>query len=157
MKKLWKTIALWVIISLCTGLLAGILSREGTEIYSGTIEKPPLSPPRWLFPVVWSILYILMGIGTGLVAWEMPSIQRSRGLNLMVTQLTVNFFWPLLFFNAQAFGFAFLWLLLLLGLVIAMTWQFKKVAPLSAKLQIPYILWLCFAAYLNFGVWLMNR
>ena len=84
------------------------------------------------------------------------SPERSRGLNLFTVQLIVNFFWSLIFFNAQAYGFAFFWLLLLLGLVIWMTLTLQKVDPIAAWLQVPYILWLIFAAYLNFGVWMMN-
>ena len=119
--------------------------------------KPPLSPPGWLFPVVWSILYALMGVGAARVCLAPPSRTRSLGLNLFVVQLIVNFFWSPIFFNAQAFGFAFLWLLLLWGLVLWMTCTFRKTDPLAAKLQIPYLLWLTFAAYLNFGVWYLNR
>ena len=85
------------------------------------------------------------------------SAERSKGLNLFVTQLVVNFFWSLIFFNAQAFGFAFLWLLLLWVLVLWMILTFRKVDPLAAKLQIPYLLWLTFAAYLSLGVWILNQ
>ena len=84
------------------------------------------------------------------------SAQRDQALNLMVAQLVVNFFWPLLFFNAAAYGLAFFWLLLLLVLVLWMTREFAKLSLLAAKLQIPYILWLLFAAYLNGAVWYLN-
>lgn len=157
MKKQWKTILFWVLAAEAVGLLAGLLSREGTEVYELMTQKPALSPPSWVFPVVWGILYALMGIGAGLVSLAPQSPQRSLGLNLMVAQLIVNFFWPLLFFNAQAYGLALLWLILLLGLVIWMTLAFRKVSPLAALLQIPYILWLLFATYLNAAVWLINR
>ena len=144
-------------ISEAVGLLAGLLIRDGTSIYEMTAQKPPISPPAWLFPVVWAILYALMGIGAGLVASQPPSAARNRALNLMVAQLVVNFFWPLLFFNAQAFGFALLWLILLWILVLWMILEFRKVLPLAAWLQIPYLLWLTFAVYLNAGVWYLNR
>lgn len=157
MRSKWKSIAVWVLFSEAVGALAGWLTREGTEIYNQTITKPPLSPPEWVFPVVWISLFALMGIGAGLVASEPASKERSRGLNLMVAQLVVNFFWPLLFFNAQAFGFSLLWLLLLWGLVLWMILTFRKTVPLAAWLQIPYILWLTFAVYLNAGVWYLNR
>ena len=78
-------------------------------------------------------------------------------MNLFITQLVVNFFWSLIFFNAQAYGFAFLWLLLLWVLVLAMILIFRNIDPLAAYLQIPYLLWLTFAAYLNLGVWFLNR
>ena len=156
-KNGWKNIVFWVIVSEAIGLLAGLLTRNGTEIYGQMAMKPPLSPPGWLFPVVWTILYALMGVGAGLVSGQQPSADRNRSLNLMVAQLVVNFFWPLLFFNAQAYGFALLWLVLLLVLVVWMALEFRKVSPLAALLQIPYILWLLFATYLNAAVWYLNR
>ena len=156
MKKAWKPILIWVLICLATGAIAGLLTREGTQIYSGMIQKPPLSPPRWVFPTVWTALYILMGVGAGLVWSQPPSADRNRGINRMIEQLIVNFFWSFLFFNAQAFGFSLLWLILLWLLVLDMILQFRKTVPLAAKLQIPYLLWLTFAAYLNAGVWWLN-
>lgn len=111
----------------------------------------------WLFPVVWGILYALMGISAARV-WLTPETPaRRRGINLFIAQLIVNFFWSLIFFNLQAFGFAFVWLLLLWVLVAWMILTFYKVDPLAAWLQVPYLVWLTFAAYLNFGVWMLNR
>ena len=147
----------WILLAEAVGALSGWLTREGTQIYAQTIVKPPLSPPGWVFPVVWAILYALMGIGAAKVYQAPASKTRSMGLNLFITQLVVNFFWSPIFFNLQAFGFALLWLLLLWGLVLWMILVFRKVKPLAAKLQIPYLLWLTFAAYLNFGVWYLNR
>ena len=157
MKKIqFKWVLFWVLLSEAVGFMAGFLSREGTQVYSQLVNKPPLSPPQWLFPVVWVVLYALMGIGAGLVMSRGRSAQRDQALNLMVAQLVVNFFWPLLFFNAAAYGLAFFWLLLLLVLVLWMTREFAKLSQLAAKLQIPYILWLLFAAYLNGAVWYLN-
>ncbi|MBR4972632.1 MAG: tryptophan-rich sensory protein, partial [Oscillospiraceae bacterium] len=79
-----------------------------------------------------------------------------RGLNLMISQLILNFFWPLLFFNLQAYGLSFVWLMLLWLLVLWMILEFRKTVPLAAWMQIPYILWLTYALYLNGGVWLLN-
>ena len=155
-KKPWKTYVLWIAICEAVGFFAGILTRQGTKIYAQTAIKPPLTPPGWLFPVVWVVLYALMGIGAARITLAPQSANRSRGLNLMVTQLVVNFFWPLLFFNAGAYGFALLWLLVLWGLVLWMILVWRKVEPLSAWLQMPYLLWLSFAVYLNTGVWYLN-
>ena len=155
-KKPRKTYVLWIAICEAVGFLAGILTRQGTKIYAQTAIKPPLTPPGWLFPVVWVVLYALMGIGAARITLTPSSAGRSRGLNLMVTQLVVNFFWPLLFFNAGAYGFALLWLLVLWGLVLWMIRVWRKVEPLAAWLQIPYLLWLSFAVYLNAGVWYLN-
>ena len=156
MKRNWKPYLFWILLSEAVGALSGWLTREGTDVYAQTIVQPPLSPPGWVFPIVWTILYALMGIGAARIYLAPPSQERSRGLNLFITQLVVNFFWSPIFFNAQAYGFAFVWLLLLWSLVLWMILTFRKVDSLAAKLQIPYLVWLTFAAYLNFGVWLLN-
>ena len=156
-KKNWKTYALWIGITEAVGALSGWLSREGTKYYQDNIVKPPLSPPSSVFPIVWGILFAVMGYGAARIFLSEQSAARRKGLNLYVAQLIVNFFWSLIFFNAQAFGFAFLWLLLLFVLVVLMILSFRKTDKLAAWLQIPYLLWLLFAAYLNFGVWYLNR
>ena len=155
--KKWKVYLLGALIPITIGSIAGLLTMDSMEIYSQMAIKPPLAPPGWLFPVVWTVLYALMGIGSVMVWQAPPSTQRNRGLNLYVAQLIVNFFWSLIFFNAQAFGLAALWLILLWVLVILMTVQFWKVDQLAGKLQIPYLIWLTFAAYLNIAIWVMNR
>lgn len=157
LKKNWKTYAFWIFLSVGVGALSGLLTREGTQVFNETIRQPPLSPPEIVFPIVWSVLYVLMGFSAARVYLTPESPDRSRGLNLFITQLVVNFFWSLIFFNLQAFGFAFIWLLLLWGLVAWMIYTFYQVDKIAALLQLPYLIWLTFAAYLNAGVWLMNR
>lgn len=152
----WKTYAFWISLSEIVGFLSGLLSREATAQFGQTAQQTPLSPSAWVFPVVWALLYALMGISAARISLTPPSAQRNRGLNLFVAQLVVNFFWSLIFFNAQAYGFAVLWLLMLWFLVLWMIMEFRKTDPLAALLQIPYLLWLTFAAYLNIGVWLLN-
>lgn len=148
---------LWILASEAAGILSGLLSREGIAAYSATADKPGLTPPAILFPVVWTILYALMGIGAARVAAAPPGLARSRGLNVFVIQLILNFFWSLLFFNARAYGFAFLWILALWAAIAAMIFWFGKVDRAAALLQIPYLLWVSFAAYLNLAVWRLNR
>ena len=157
MKNHWKPYTFWIHLTEALGALSGWLTKDATELYMTTIEKPPLSPPGWVFPIVWTILFALMGIGAARIRLSPSSKDRSRGINLFIAQLVINFFWSLIFFNAQAFGFAFIWRLLLWGLVIWMIVSFGKANPLAAKLQIPYLIWLTFAAYLNYGVWRLNR
>lgn len=157
LKKNWKTYAFWILLAEGIGALSGWLTRQGTRIFNETIRQPPLSPPQIVFPIVWAILYALMGISAARVYLTPESPERSRGLNLFITQLVVNFFWSLIFFNLQAFGFAFVWLLLLWGLVAWMILTFYKTDKIAALLQLPYLIWLTFAAYLNAGVWLLNR
>lgn len=156
MKRNWKTYLFWVLLAEGIGAIAGFLTREGTELYKTMIQKPPLSPPAIVFPIVWAILYALMGISAARIYLSDESGARSRGLNLFIAQLVINFFWSLIFFNAQAFGFAFLWLLLLWGLILWMILTFFKVDKWAAWIQIPYLLWVTFAGYLNYGVWMLN-
>lgn len=155
-RKKWLMNIIGISLALGVGILSALLSRNGMELYAETVTKPALTPPGWVFMIAWIILYTLMGISSVRIWQSKPSAERSNSLNLYVAQLIVNFFWSLIFFNTQAFGFAFVWLLLLWGLVLLMILQFRKVDSLAAKLQIPYILWLTFAAYLNLGAWILN-
>ena len=156
-KKTWKPYVWGILFAETVGALSGWLSRDGMKLYMETVTQPPLSPPPILFPIVWGILYALMGIGVARIYLSPPSPARSRGLNLFVLQLVLNFFWSLIFFNAQAFLLAFFWLLLLWLLVLGMILVFRKIDPLAGWLQIPYLFWLTFAAYLNLSVWYLNR
>ncbi len=153
----WKPYAFWIILSEAVGALSGWLTREGAELYGVAIVKPPLSPPSIVFPIVWTILFALMGVGAARVYLAPDSRARSQGLILFLGQLVVNFFWSIIFFNFQAFGFAFFWLMLLWVLVIWMLLVFRRVDRLAGLLQIPYFLWVTFAVYLSFGVWMLNR
>ena len=156
-KENLKGFLFWIVFSEAVGGLSGWLTQEGTRIYSETIVKPPLSPPGGVFPVVWTILFALMGIGAALVYQAPASNARSRSLLLFLIQLAFNFFWSIIFFNLQNFGFAFAWLIALWVLILLMILSFGKVSKRAAWLQIPYLLWVTFAAYLNFGVWMLNR
>ena len=155
-KQNWKSYAFWIIFTEAVGGLSGWLTREGTELYRTAIIKPPLSPPGIVFPIVWSILFALMGIGAARVYLSPASNARSRALGIFLLQLAFNFFWSIIFFNIQNFGLALLWLVALWILVLWMIKNFHAIDPLSAWLQIPYLLWVTFAAYLNFGVWRLN-
>lgn len=157
MKSKWKTYAFWIGLSEIVGAASGFLSMDCIRSFEKSVAQPPLSPPGFLFPIVWTVLYALMGIGAAMVSMTNDSRERSLGLNLFVVQLSMNFLWTPVFFCIQAFGFAFFWLLGLLGAVVLMTLTFRKTSSLAALLQIPYILWLCFAAYLNFGVWMLSK
>lgn len=152
----WKPYAFWIVFTEAVGGLSGWLTRNGTEIYKAAIEKPPLSPPGIVFPIVWVLLFALMGIGAARVYMAPASAARSRSLRLFLVQLIFNFFWSILFFNLQSFGFALLWLIALWALILWMTLSFRKLDAPAAALQVPYLLWAAFAAYLNLGVWLLN-
>ena len=118
--------------------------------------RPPLSPPGVVFPIVWGILFALMGIGGARIYQTPASNARSRALKLFFIQLAFNFCWSIIFFNLQWFGLALVWLIVLWGLILWMILWFSKVDPLAAWMQVPYFLWVSFAAYLNLGVWLLN-
>lgn len=152
-KKLVKSIALPLII----GGIAGFLTRESMQAFE-SLNQPPLSPPGWLFPVVWTILYTLMGISFYLITSSEAKMQDvSWAQPLYYCQLIVNFLWPIVFFNLEWYFFAFVWLIFLWLLVFAMIKEFWGISKLAAYLNIPYLIWLTFATYLNFGVWWLNR
>lgn len=155
-KQHWKTYAFWILLSEGAGALSGWLTREGTQQYSQTILQPPLSPPAIVFPIVWSILFALMGIGAARVYLSPASGKRSKGLLLFFLQLLFNFLWSILFFNLRAFGLSFFWLIALWLLIAWMALTFYQTDKPAALLQIPYLLWVAFAGYLTLGVWLLN-
>jgi len=154
--KRWKAYGLFLFLTEGLGALIGFLTRKGMEAYK-LLRKPPLTPPGWLFPVVWSILYALMAIGAARVFLYGKAEDRKEALLAFFVQLFLNLLWTPVFFSMQAFASAFLLLLLLLLGILWMIRSFFRIDPLWAKLQIPYLLWVCFAGYLNFGIWMLNR
>ena len=153
----YKKLGISCAVSLGTGTLSGIISAFGMGSFDSA-AKPPLTPPSWLFPVVWTILFLLMGISSYLVytAYDKDHDLRNAALTIYAAQLVVNFFWPIIFFNLSAYLLSFIWIILLLVMIIVMFRLFRRVVELSAYLQIPYIIWVSFAAYLNFGVFILN-
>ena len=154
MKKL--TFLLFPLLALAVGGLSASLSRAGLEGVYPLLIKSPLTPPDAVFPIVWNVLYVLMGLGLALVVRK-GGPGTSRAVAAWSLQLALNFCWSLLFFNLQRFGLAFVWLMVLWGLILWMILSFRRTDSLAAWLQVPYFLWVTFAAYLNFGVWLLNR
>ena len=152
----WKLLLVCIAIPLAVGGVAAWLTKDAMATFS-LIQQPPLSPPAWLFPVVWTVLYTLMGISSYLVyILGRESDEGKLALALYAAQLAVNFVWPILFFDFQWYLISLLWLLLLVVLVIAMIRSFYKIRPMAAYFNIPYVLWLLFATYLNFGIWRLN-
>ena len=157
---MWKKVKPYIIsilIALGIGGLSAFLTRNSMEVYKN-INQPPLTPPMILFPIVWSVLFILMGISSAIIYTKRSINPREAlsGLIIYGLQLIVNFFWSIIFFNMQAYLFAFIWLLLLLVLIVIMILQFRKISPLAAYLQIPYLLWVTFAGYLNLMIFMLN-
>ena len=156
--KNWPIFCIWIAIAEAVGITAGILIKNDIQIYSSEIIKPLLSPAPILFPIVWTILYALMGYGAAkvFVKTHFHEPKRLIALRLWWIQLFFNFSWCFLFFSFRAFGTAFVWLIILIICVIGMFAAFLKVDKTAAYLQIPYLLWLLFAAYLNYSVWILN-
>lgn len=152
----WKYYIGSILLVLAVGTVAGLLTRAGTMQYV-ELAKPAFSPPAAVFPIVWTILYTLMGIGLARIFLSEAAQVRNQGLNLFWLQLFFNFMWSILFFNFKAYGIAFFWLLVMLALILAMIKKWYKTDPLAAKLQIPYALWVAFAGILNFAVWQLNK
>lgn len=145
-----------LIISILIPILVGTLS----SLFSGNMSismfnKPSFSPPSFLFPIVWTILYILMGISSYII-YSSDSPNKGKALTIYGIQLFFNFFWSIIFFGSSQYLFSFVWLIALIIIIIIMIYQFYTIEPLAAYLQIPYLLWCLFAAYLNFMIYWLN-
>lgn len=152
-----KLLAKSIALPLLVGVVASLFTQNAMRDFEA-LNQPPLSPPNWLFPIVWTILYILMGISAYLIkVSDASETEKSNALTLYNYQLIVNFLWPVFFFNFGWYLFSFVWLLLLWALVALMIWRFDKINKTAAYLNIPYLLWLTLAGYLNFAVWWLNR
>ncbi len=150
----WKPLLISLAISIGIGTLSGVLNSNSGEVYSSLV-LPPLAPPSIVFPIVWTTLFALMGISAYLVYISGSPLTKSA-LTLYGIQLAINFLWQFIFFGKQAFLLAFIWLILLLLTVIAMTATFYRINKTSGYLQLPYIAWTIFAGYLSLGVYLLN-
>lgn len=151
-KKLIKNLA----VPLLVGIISGFLTRGGVEEYSQTTVKPFFTPPDWLFPVAWTVLYILMGIASYLIDVADTPESKKRAQTFYYAQLFFNFCWSFIFFEKEAYLFAFVWIVIMWVLIIATTLEFYKIDKRAAYLMIPYIIWVTFAAVLNFSVYLLN-
>lgn len=145
---------LWALLPLAVGGISALLSMNGMK-ENQALPQPALQPPPWVFSLVWSILYLLMGIGAGLI-WNTVPRGYKDALIPFFGQLFLNFLWSPLFFAWKLRLAAFVVLLGMLGLAVWMAVAFGRVRKSAGLLQIPYLLWLCFAAYLNFAAYLLN-
>lgn len=150
-----KPYIFFILLSVAVGGLSSFLTKDSMKAYEA-VPKSSLTPPSIVFPIVWAILFILMGIGAAMV-FRSRSVHRDRALLAFFIQLVVNFFWSIIFFNLQAYLFAFIWLALLWLLILLMIRLFYRVNKTAGLLQIPYLLWVTFAGYLNFVIWTLNR
>ena len=150
----WKALLFFVGGTLLAGGLSTLLGGDFSVVR--TWVAPPLAPPSWLFFPVWTVLYTAMGVAAYLV-WQTGDIDRNESLKLYAAQLAVNVLWPLFFFRLEWRLFAFFWILLLIALVAYTIRSFSAHSRVAGWLLVPYLIWLLFAAYLNFGYYVLNR
>lgn len=153
MKINYKSLIINILIPVGLGALVGFLSGS-SDGYKDMIQ-PSFAPPGIVFPIVWTILYTLMGISSYLIS-QSNSPYKEKALFVYYLQLAVNLLWSFVFFTFHLYFLAFLWILLLIGLVIWMIIKFLPISKTAAYLQIPYLLWISFASILNFSIYLLN-
>ncbi len=148
-----STLVTAILIPVAVGTLSALFS--GNKSLYAAVNKPALSPPGAVFPIVWTILYILMGISSYIIYVSDDAGSRDA-LKIYALQLFFNFFWSILFFRFNLFFMSFVWLLALIVLIVSMIRSFYKISPAAAYLQLPYLLWCLFAAYLNYMIFRLN-
>ena len=146
-----------ILIALGVGGLSAFLIRENVYIYA-FLRKPPLAPPAILFPIIWTHLYILMGVSSSRIFLQRAAYPDNvfDALLNYTLQLILNFLWPVIFFNMHTYLFAFIWLVVLWTSILKMIFKFSRLDTAAAYLQIPYLLWVTYAGYLNFMIYLLN-
>ena len=151
-----KSLVKSILIPLAVGAISGFISMGAMKDFA-LLQKPSLSPPGWLFPVVWSVLYVLMGISSYLVNnSDAPKEEIKRANLVYAISLFFNFFWSIIFFNLKQYFLALIWLIALLLLVAYTLYLYFSISKTAAYLQIPYLLWILFALYLNYGIYNLN-
>lgn len=151
--KLFTSLAL----PLAVGLIAGYLTSSSIDTWYSSLQKPAFTPPNWLFAPVWTLLYIMMGLGLYLV-WKQPySRSRTRAMSAFFIQLALNFLWTFLFFNSHAIGWAFVDIICLWTFIAITIVLFTLKSQTAAWLMVPYILWVSYATALNYAIWDLNK
>lgn len=145
-----------ILFPLGVGGLSALLTYPNMQLYQ-ELAKPPLSPPAVVFPIAWTILYLMMGIASFLIMTNNGSLWEILRANVCYfIQLAMNFFWSLIFFNCRFYAFALVWLLLMYVFIFLCTKYFFKIDRRAGWLMVPYNLWMIFAAYLNLAVVIIN-
>lgn len=155
MKNKCTLLIVSILIPITVGLLASVFALNGMKEFVN-VNKPSLSPPTIVFPIVWTILYALMGYSNYLIIQSETKLCRCTCADIYSLQLFVNFIWTITFFVFKAYWIAFIILVVLWGLILIMLIQFKKISRFAFWLNIPYIIWITFAGYLNFEIALLN-
>lgn len=150
-----KKLLFYIIITILIGVIPSIFVFKSMNVYN-SLNRPPLSPPSIVFPITWTILYILMGISIYIIIMQSKRKLKKNARLIYYIQLVTNALWAPIFFGFKEYFLAFLWILMLIVFVITMILTFYKISKKAAYIQIPYLLWLLFASYLNFGVFVLN-
>jgi len=150
--KLISSIALPLVL----GAIAGMFTSQSVPDWYSTLNRPSFNPPNWIFGPVWTILYILMGISFFVIWKQKPSKARNLAISVFFLQLLLNFAWSFIFFYFNMIGFALVEIILLWFSIIWMLVLFYTIKPLAAFINIPYLLWVSFAAVLNAGYYFLN-
>ena len=155
-KSYLKIFIIAILLPLAVGGLSAFLTMGNMDIYA-TINPPFLAPPAILFPIVWTLLFTLMGISAAIIYLSnAPATEKTKALFVYAVSLFVNFFWSIFFFNMQEFTLSFIWLILLWALIFLTILDYSKINKAAAYLQIPYLIWVAFAGYLNLAIVLIN-
>lgn len=153
MKINYKKLILFIIIPIVIGSIIGLITNSGSNY--NNLNQPSFAPPGFIFPIVWTILYGLMGVSLYIIS-ESNNYNKYTAFVAFIFQIIVNYLWSFLFFTFNLRLLSFLWILLLIYLVIKMLKIFYSISKWSSYLQIPYLLWLIYAAFLNLFVYLLN-
>lgn len=157
MKRFYKLI-ISVILPVMVGWVSSYFTASSVKTWFVTLKKPVFNPPAWLFAPVWTTLYILMGVAFYLI-WKNNIAKydlKKKAIVFYFVQLLFNFFWSVIFFYARQPGWAFAEILILLLMICVTTFYFYKISKTAGWLMVPYILWVCFAAVLNYSIWQLN-
>ena len=154
--KFWKKAVFWILFSLSVGGISALVTQKGMKAFEFA-AKPPLTPPTAVFPIAWTVLLILIGLGFALAREKAAEKSEKDGITTAYAIQAVFFFcWSVWFFNLQLYGFSAVWLIGMIAAIVNMISKYRKVSRAAAWLQTPYFLWCLFALYLNIGVWKLN-
>lgn len=150
----WKKLIIITVITFIVGSFFSLFTMNSMDTFKDLSK--PINVPGVLFPIVWSILYLLMSISCYLIV-QSNDKDKKEGIILYAIQLVINSLWTLIFFGFGAYLLSFIWIIILLIVVIIMLAKFYNINKIAMYINIPYVLWLLFAAYLNLGIYLLNK
>ena len=153
----WKHLLISILVCQFTGVLGALFTTPAIPTWYNTLVKPSFVPPNWTFSVVWMLLFLLMGIALYIV-WEkgLEKAEVRKAMTVFVIQLFLNIMWSVLFFGLRSPFYGLVGIVVLWVLILVNIWLFYKISRTSGLLLVPYILWVSFAAVLNYSIWVLN-